>query len=443
MFALTAATGICARLLLILSLALTLFASSQVLAQVPGAPGAPAPPPKEEPPKPGTGGSTTGGGVGVGVDVNVGGLIKKIIKRHTKVHLQASSQKAQAGEPILFTTTVAPQATGLSYEFHWTTSGPGYQADVPNINYAYPAPGEYNASVIVYQNGKKLATSNEVKVTIEGLMVAVNPPPTSPPTTTATEPTANTTADQTPPPAAPTLATPTPATPPPATPTAIGTPSSTPPPFARPRPVKAAKPPEPDVSARQVKVLPDVAPPPVSYSLAFRGEVHPQSGKPANFHAELTPGLPPGKQIRYCFHWGDGGPPSCQADPSAVHTYQTHGKYLAAVEAELVVEGQAVAHEQKLAASDPLMIEAKKPFWSSVLPSLIVLLVVLVAGYGVHRARKFLRGNVTAQPDFGRHSVSTQNLSSGTTLRIRCVQSAVTSQVTFLSPGEKKEAARA
>ena len=436
MFALTATTGRCARLLLSLSLALTLFAPSHVLAQVPGAP---APPPKEEPPKPGTGG---GGGVGVGVDVNVGGLIKKIIRRHTKVHLQASSQKAQAGEPILFTTTVAPQATGLSYEFHGTTSGPGQQADIPNINYAYPAPGEYSASVTVYQNGKKLATSNEVKITIEGLMVAANPspalsPPLVPPSPTVTanpptEPAANTSSDQTP----PAMSTP-------ATPTPVGTPSSPPPPVASPTPPKTATPPDPGVSARQVKVLPAVVPPPVSYSLALHGEVHPQSGKPANFHVELTPAPPPGGHIRYCFHWGDGGPPSCQAGPSAVHTYQAQGKYLAAVEAEVVVEEEGAAQVQKLAASDPLMIEAKKPFWSGILPSLMVLLVVLAAGYALHRARKFLHGNVTVQPDFGLHSVSAQNLSSETALRIRCVQSAVTSQVTFLSPGEKKEAARA
>ena len=114
-----------------------------------------------------------------------------------------------------------------------------------------------------------------------------------------------------------------------------------------------------------------------------------------------------------------------------------------AVEAEVVVEKEGAVHEQKLAASDPLMIEAKKPSWSGILPSLMVLVVALLAGYALHRTRRVLRGNVTMQPDSGLHSVSTQNLSSGAALRIRCVQSAVTSQVTFLAPGEKKEAARA
>src|SRR5215469_2980118 len=152
----------------------------------------PQPPPKQEPPK--SGGQSSSGG-GVGVEVNPVDVGKEIVGlfRHVKIHLDASQQQAQAGDPILFTTTVNLNARGLVYEFRWTNdkNARGELEAVPNINHAYSSAGEYKVSVVVYQQGKKIGTSNEVKITVQPAPVAVVkptppppdkvPPPTTPP----------------------------------------------------------------------------------------------------------------------------------------------------------------------------------------------------------------------------------------------------------------------
>jgi hypothetical protein len=421
-------------------LTLRLVLALALLAAVPAFPQAGGsqeqPPPKQEPGPRSSGGGNSGG---VGVGVNVGGLIKDIFGRHAKVHLHASTQKVQVGDPILFTTTVTPQANGLSYEYHWSNdkNTPAEMETIPSLNHSYSASGEYKVSVVVYQGGKKVATSNEVKVKVEQGEQA-GPAPTPVPTPVPSP-------DRVPPVVVAQGGTPEPspaASNPPATPTPMKTPS---PSSAASTPVKRPPPhesptPAPTVSAGIVNVLPAVVPTPISYSLVLHGDALPESGKPANFVAQLTPEPPPGKHLRYCFAWGDGDLPSCQSAPSAVHTYRAQGKYLAVASVDELEGGE---NERKLAASEPLAIDAGKPLWLALLPVTALVLVVLAAAYGAHKARKFLHGTVTVHLDPGRHTIAPQTLKSGESLRIRCVRSPARSQIRFLSAGDKREAASA
>ncbi len=130
-----------------------------------GAP--PQEPPKGQGPGPKSGGQG-GGGVSTGVGVDVGQVIG-LFRHHAKVQLQANTQNVEAGQPVSFTTTVTPSAPGLTYEFHWTKDkgSPGQQETTPGINHVYPSPGQYTANVIVYSNGKKVATSNDVNITVQ------------------------------------------------------------------------------------------------------------------------------------------------------------------------------------------------------------------------------------------------------------------------------------
>src|SRR5205085_2244735 len=129
--------------------------------------------PKGQGPGPKSGGQ---GGVSTGVSVDVGQVIG-LFRHHAKVQIQAIPQQIQAGQPVLFTATVTPNAPGLTYEFHWTQDkdSPGQQATIPTINHAYPAPGQYTANVIVYSKGKPVARSNDVGIVVQ--QAVATPPP--------------------------------------------------------------------------------------------------------------------------------------------------------------------------------------------------------------------------------------------------------------------------
>jgi PKD domain-containing protein len=165
------------------------------------------------------------------------------------------------------------------------------------------------------------------------------------------------------------------------------------------------------------------------HTLRLYFNTRPEVTKPTTLRAELTPEPQTGAHVKYCFAWGDGDATSCQNSPSAEHTYRSAGKYLASVE--------AFVDEEKLAASNQVPIEAVAPSGLTTVWWLAILPAVLVAGYGIHRARKLLRGTVTVHAHPGRHAMTPQNLKSHDSLRVSCVKSAVRSQVRFLSPAEK------
>lgn len=162
-----------AHLLLLLALAVGISGRGFAQDGKQGAP--PQEPPKGQGSGPKSGGQS-GGGVSTGVGVDVGQVIG-LFRHHGKVQLQANTQQVEAGQPILFTTTVTPNAPGLTYEFHWTKDkdSPVQRETTPSINHVYAAPGQYTANVIVYSNGKKVATSNDVNITVQQTTVASAP----------------------------------------------------------------------------------------------------------------------------------------------------------------------------------------------------------------------------------------------------------------------------
>ncbi|HEV2962041.1 MAG TPA: PKD domain-containing protein [Candidatus Angelobacter sp.] len=128
--------------------------------------------PPQEPPKgqgsePKSGGQS-GGGVSTGIGVDVGQVIG-LFRHHTQVQLKANTQQVPAGQPVLFTATATPNASGLTYEFHWSKDkdSPGQSEITPSVNHAYSAAGQYTANVVVYSKGKKIATSNDVSITVQ------------------------------------------------------------------------------------------------------------------------------------------------------------------------------------------------------------------------------------------------------------------------------------
>ena len=161
-------------LLLLLTLAVSITGRGFAQDGKQGAP--PQEPPKGQGPGPKSGGQGGGGGVSTGVGIDVGQVIG-LFRHHAKVQLQANTQKVEAGQPVLFTTMVTPNAAGLTYEFHWTKDkeSRGQQETTPSINHVYPSPGQYTANVIVYSNGKKVATSNDVYITVQQATVASVP----------------------------------------------------------------------------------------------------------------------------------------------------------------------------------------------------------------------------------------------------------------------------
>ncbi len=133
----------------------------------------------QQPPK--SGGQSSSGGQGSGVSTGVGvdvGEVIGLFRKHTKVQLQASQQQVRAGDPIVFTAGVNPNRSGLSYEFHWTQDkgSPGQQATTPTINHVYAMPGQYTVNVIVYANGKKIGTSNDISIVVQQAAVAQGTP---------------------------------------------------------------------------------------------------------------------------------------------------------------------------------------------------------------------------------------------------------------------------
>jgi len=476
----------------VLSLLMLMFASLPAFAQ---AGQVPPPSPKQEPPPPpkSGGGQNSGGssgGASTGVDVNIGEIIG-LFRKHAKIHLDVSTQDVQVGVPIAFKTTVTPNARGLFYEFHLSKekNTQAFQQANPELNYAYPAAGEYKATVVVYQAGKKIGTSNEVKINVKpysGDTIANKPPAPPPdkvppptgqngsnPKTGQTEPTKTITSigpakpviENPPTPTATNKIPPTePTKTSPPEPTQVAQPTNIPPKDTPQKPTKTlasetpaaqqqttsqqqkpaeSKPTDTGTNAGVVPLPPPPAKPAPAYSLKLYFDPRPEAGKPANFRAELSPEPPAGAQVRYCFTWGDGDPQSCQSAPTTAHTYRSTGKYLAAVEVYSEDENLA-SRDAKLATSDPVPIEAVQAPWLTYLPYLAALLAVLAAAYGTHKVRKMLRGRVTARPDFGRHVIASQSPQSGPSVRIRCVRSGARSTVTFSSsPPKTQEAAHA
>jgi len=158
------------------------------------------------------------------------------------------------------------------------------------------------------------------------------------------------------------------------------------------------------------------------------------------FRAELKPEPPANARPQYCFAWGDGEPPSCQSSSSATHAYRSAGQYAVSVEA--ITDGLKVAAPVRTLAIE----DGPRPAVNQTPPALLIALILAIlaaAAYGTHRVRRFLRGNVTACPDPGRHSLGPEDMKTGVRdgdgLHIRCVQSEVRSEVSFTSTSETSE----
>jgi hypothetical protein len=161
----------------------------------------------------------------------------------------------------------------------------------------------------------------------------------------------------------------------------------------------------------------------LSYSVSLQADSRIEAGKPTSFSAELYPNPPSGEPVRYCFLWGDGSPQNCQDSPAATHVYRSRGKYLASVE--------VLADQEKLAAA--IQIEAALPMWLKILLVLALVLALLAAAYGTHKARKVVKGAVSVKADFGSHKITPAAIESGEGLHIRCVRTAAVSTITFSS----------
>jgi len=180
-----------------------------------------------------------------------------------------------------------------------------------------------------------------------------------------------------------------------------------------------------------------VAPAP---SLTLVLSQHGDVGKPIEFRAELKPEPSADPRPQYCFTWGDGAPPSCQSAPFAMHAYRSAGQYAVSVEAT-TNDLKVAAPVQTLAIQDgPRPAANRTP--SALLIALVLAGLAAVA-YGTHRVRRFLRGNVTACPDPGRHSLGPDDMKTGVRdgdgLHIRCVQSEARSEVSFTTTSETSE----
>jgi hypothetical protein len=163
----------------------------------------------------------------------------------------------------------------------------------------------------------------------------------------------------------------------------------------------------------------------ISYSVSLYSDSRTEVGKPASFHAELHPSPSSGKPLRYCFSWGDGSPESCQDSPEAAHIYRSRGKYSATV--------AVIADQDRRAAGIPIQIEAFSPVWLKTLLPLSSVLLLLVAAYGTHKARRMLKGAVLVKIDLGHYSISSAVVESDAGFHIRCVRSPVVSKLAFSS----------
>lgn len=524
-----------------------------------GAP--PQEPPKGQGPGPKSGGQSGGVSTGVGIDV---GQVIGLFRHHAKVQLQANIQNVEAGQPVLFTTTVTPNAPGLTYEFHWTKDkeSPGQREATPSINHVYPSPGQYIAKVVVYANDKKVATSNDVNITVQQPTAAsvareivwrlsLPPNQTKPVTIAANnqcnqaerwevvsqpfptflhlagdrtsdvgahsrrewpvqldstglkegeyegtvivqcvtcksdcnqqrniinvhltvEPVAvasvtpiNGSTTPTPPAKTPgpvaTAVTPSPMSSPTAAPVTPGSHTLSTAASDQPQqnnakaapgnklPVNNASSASASVSAEPVRTettsatggstgqSPDQpAGASLPYSVSLLADSRIETGKPLNVTAQIFPDLPPGKNAQYCFSWGDGNARNCQASPTAAHIYGSRGKYSASVE--------VLMEREKLASA--IQIDAVMPLGTKLLLILAVILAVLLAASGTHKARKVIKAAVSVHINSGTHKISPQITEPSTGLHIRCVRAPAVSKIVFTPPSplpqENKETA--
>ena len=441
-----------------MALPLILFLLSIIGVNAPAQTGTP---PKEQPApapqsQPSGSGKTSTGGVSTGVSVDVGSVLHQVFKRRWHVKVAALPEKVQAGQPVTLNASVNPAASQLSYVFQWSKDSPGEQKDTATAAHTYDTPGQYKARVTVYEKGKKVASSDEVTIVVQPAtqtMVAANPSAPLPEVKPAAP------ATETKPPAVEPAITPQPAE---AAPSHTEEPAHAPdvPSEQKPQPqiVKEASAPASVAIAQDKKASPTaMAVGPVShvtpsdrevksavvtplpeYSASLHVIQRAEAGKQVTLQAQLTPDVPAGKQLKYCFLWGDGEARTCQNSPSVTHIYRAANTYYASVE--------VFADQQRLAAGSPVLVNVVSPLWG-VWPFAVILLVILAAGYGVHRLRKAARVGVIAKIDAGRHTVNTDTSIAGEALHIRCVHSKIVSTVTF-SPVEepiegKKETAHA
>jgi len=159
--------------------------------------------------------------------------------------------------------------------------------------------------------------------------------------------------------------------------------------------------------------------------VSLRADSRIETGKPVSFSAELYPDSPSGKPVQYCFSWGDGSLPICQNSPAATHVYRLRGRYAASVE--------AFVDQEKLASA--IQVEAVFPLWLITLLILALILVLLAAALGTHKARKVVKAAVTVKTDFGSHKITPVAIETGEGLHIRCVRTEAVSKIIF-SPAD-------
>lgn len=173
----------------------------------------------------------------------------------------------------------------------------------------------------------------------------------------------------------------------------------------------------------------------LSYNVSLLADSRIETGKPLNLTAQIFPDLPPGKSAQYCFSWGDGNTRECQASPAAVHIYGLRGKYSASV--EVFVE------QEKLASA--IQIDAVMPLRTKLLLILAVILALLVAASGIHKARKMIKAAVSVHASAGTHKIEPQLIERSEGLCIRCVRTSAVSKIVFTPPSplpqENKETA--
>ena len=365
-----------------LILALLLFISIDSFPQA-GTPPKDTPPPAQSP-QPSSGSGKSSGGVSTGVSVDVGEVFHQVFKKKHKVKLEATPAQVQAGQPVTVNANVSPAKPELQYVFQWSQDSPGEQKNTPTAAHTFNAPGQYKVRVIVYEKGKKLATSDELAITVVPAtpLSAVAAVTTAAPVETKPEP---------PPLEAKTT-------------------------LPAAEPAIAPAPPEPaPAQAADETHAPELT----------SSRPQPEIAKPSPASAKVA--APDGK-----------------TDKNSMPVAAAPGKKPATSADTGVLGATATPPDSNSSLHVDRRAENGKPgLWAGTWPTTVILLILLAGSYSLHRLRKAARGAVTARIDAGRHSIHAEGPIAGESLRIRCVPSAIHSTVTIASADNQKEAAHA
>ena len=348
-----------------------------------------------------------------------------------RVQLTTDRSSAKVGEQITYSAKVTPEAPGLSFVFEWTTGSSSEQSSSQTATHAYERPGQYKTRVIVYKDGKRVASSNLVTVQVQEVLssltlerlggtlntrqndtftVKLDPEPLSGISVEYCFMWSDGSGDECGSATKRLHAYSDAGTYQVSVAASLNKGARI---FSQPLEVTVQKL-APSTPAFPI-AHPSSAPKPLpGYRVIVKAESLKQvKGKAVFVEAVLTPKPRPGSRVQYCFAWKEGPDAPCQTAPFGTHMYTAAGTY--DVQAAAIVDG---ASTDLSPAIEVTVISSGR----SILITGAIILGTLAAAMGLHQSQRFFRLKVTAKADSGRYRIAkAKELQIGLHVHVRCV----------------------